>query len=347
MKVFLGWSGQRSYEVASVLHEWLPYVIQAARPFLSSDISKGARWNDNLAEELKTTDFGILCVTPFNTKAPWLNFESGALSKAIEHSGVVPFLFNTDRSVLEGSPLSQFQSILYTEDDLLALLRSINARLSEDVRLADNVLVNTFNQWWPGLKKKLDEIEQEPADLTKVETETEIQWLYTSKDLARIEHDCRYEEIWVITPTPDDDLHLGCVIQALQCKLQQGMKYTFVMPASETSAMAQEALRRLFASGRGKLVMWEVPQKEFDKLAVTHYLVLRPKSQNGTDQAPKVFLELPIENRGFWIETDPTAALKFTLRFEAMIANAKSIPSEIALLPRDPASIPAPTICVQ
>lgn len=344
MKVFISWSGQTSYKVASVLHDWLPYVIQAIRPFLSSDIPKGDRWSEDLAEKLKTTDFGIVCVTPFNIRSPWLNFESGALSKALEHSRLVPFLFDADRSALI-EPLSQFQSVLYTKHELLGLLRSINGLLPENVRLTDNVLVKTFDQWWPELEKKLNRIKKAASD--KSETETEIDWLFTSRDLTRTEHDRHYAEIWVITPTPDDDIHLGCVLQALQTKLQPRVKYTFVMPDSPTSATAQEILRRLFESNREQLAMRVVPQKEFDRLAVTHYLVLQPEVDKGHKPAPQVFLELPIEQRGLWIETDETAARKFALRFEAMIANAKSIPNRPTLELRDASFVPEPAICAQ
>ena len=42
MKVFLGWSGETSHNVALALSDWLPKVIQAIRPFVSSeDIAKG------------------------------------------------------------------------------------------------------------------------------------------------------------------------------------------------------------------------------------------------------------------------------------------------------------------
>src|SRR5262245_15039960 len=71
MQIFLSWSGLRSREVASALRDWLPLVVQAANPFLSvGDIEKGRRWSDVLADELGTSVYGIICVTPYNFKSP-------------------------------------------------------------------------------------------------------------------------------------------------------------------------------------------------------------------------------------------------------------------------------------
>src|SRR5262245_56303342 len=105
MKIFLSWSGEVSHQVAKVLDGWLPCVIQGVDTFLSSDISKGDRWNDVLADELKESEYGIICVTPFNIYKAWMNFEAGALSKVISRAAVIPFLFHVMPDELVG-PLS-------------------------------------------------------------------------------------------------------------------------------------------------------------------------------------------------------------------------------------------------
>jgi hypothetical protein len=135
MKIFLSWSGEMSYQVACALRDWLPYVLQSVKPFMSSeDINKGTRWSEILAHQLNDTQYGIICVTPYNVNAPWLNFEAGALSKFIDRSFVSPFLFRVDRAEIRG-PLSQFQSTVCDKEDIFNLLTSINNRFDPEERL--------------------------------------------------------------------------------------------------------------------------------------------------------------------------------------------------------------------
>jgi TIR domain len=107
MKVFISWSGEKSRKVAAALHAWLPYIIQAVKPIMSSrDISKGDRWSDVLARELEDTQFGIVCLTPSNIKASWLNFEESHFWIQTEDGAARAFLdrFNsmcTNGGILE------------------------------------------------------------------------------------------------------------------------------------------------------------------------------------------------------------------------------------------------------
>jgi hypothetical protein len=107
MKVFLSFSGEMSHNVASELHKWLLKVIQSVKAFISEDIEKGKPWYDQIGDELNRTTYGIICVTPYNFKAPWINFEADAISKAVQSSRVTPFLFRVDSSTIRG-PLQEF-----------------------------------------------------------------------------------------------------------------------------------------------------------------------------------------------------------------------------------------------
>lgn len=158
MKVFISWSGPVSHRVAVVFRDWLPSVIQSIEPYVSSeDIDKGARWSTDIAGELHASSYGLLCLTKDNILAPWINFEAGALGKSIDKSRVSPFLFRLKRSEVEG-PILQFQSTIFEHDDVLKLLKSVNAACAQDA-LEDARLEKSFEVWWPQLEKQLNEIQ--------------------------------------------------------------------------------------------------------------------------------------------------------------------------------------------
>jgi hypothetical protein len=157
MKVFLSWSGQLSKQVALALRDWLPNVIQAIDPWMSSeDIEKGTRWSSDLAKELAITKAGIVCVTPDNLHAPWLNFEAGALSKVVEKEMVCPFLFRLKYSDLTG-PLVQFQLSEATKEDTRKLLSTLNKAV-DPKPLSELKLTEAFEVWWGKFESRLKEI---------------------------------------------------------------------------------------------------------------------------------------------------------------------------------------------
>lgn len=157
MKVFISWSGERSKNIANALREWLPNVIQAIQPWMSdSDIDKGARWSSDIASKLEESVVGIICLTPENLEAPWILFESGAISRTVGKTFVCPFLFQVEPSDISG-PLVQFQFTKAIEDDAKKLLITINKALGENA-LQEQNLNNAFKKWWPELDIKLKNI---------------------------------------------------------------------------------------------------------------------------------------------------------------------------------------------
>lgn len=166
MKVFISWSGSKSQEVAKILKQWIPCVIQSVEPYFSSaDIDKGARWSTDIAKELQDASFGILCVTKDNLSSSWLNFEAGALSKSIEQSKVCPFLVDLKPSDIQNSPILQFQMASSTKDDVFKLFTSINSNLG-DTKLHEDVLTTTFDTFWP----KIDEALKSVSSITETVT---------------------------------------------------------------------------------------------------------------------------------------------------------------------------------
>ena len=170
MKVFISWSGDKSLKVAKILKDWIPCVIQDIQPYFSTeDIDKGARWSSDIAKELSDADFGILCVTKDNLESQWLNFEAGALSKALDKVKVCPFLFDLKPSEISNSPILQFQMTNVDRDDIFKLFKTMNKGLGEK-GLEETRLEKMFELSWPKIDKELKSIEDDISNYPQKES---------------------------------------------------------------------------------------------------------------------------------------------------------------------------------
>jgi len=108
-----------------------------------------------VSKELDASMFGIICLTRDNLNAPWLLFESGALSKKRETAVVCPYILDVELSSITG-PLSQFQAKKADKSSTFELLHAINTKLSKS--LENSRLEMVFELLWPALEKRLREI---------------------------------------------------------------------------------------------------------------------------------------------------------------------------------------------
>lgn len=161
MKIFLSWSGEPSKQCAELLHRWLRSFNSAIVPFVSSaDIRMGARGLERIAEQLGGSSFGIACVTRANVHAPWLNYESGALSKQADRSDgmVVPLLLDCAIEELAASPLRQFQAVAaHRPESVLAMVLTINS-MCEPAHDKETVEA-LFERMWPDFQQGLAAID--------------------------------------------------------------------------------------------------------------------------------------------------------------------------------------------
>jgi hypothetical protein len=147
MKVFISWSGELSRQVAELLGGWIEDVLQGVQAWISTDdIEKGSLWFTDISGQLSETGIGILCLTKKNVNATWILFEAGALSKGLNKNRVCPLLVNLGPTDLR-PPLSLFNATLPNRDDMLKLVKTINAQ-SGDKGLSDERVQKAFNRWW-------------------------------------------------------------------------------------------------------------------------------------------------------------------------------------------------------
>jgi hypothetical protein len=155
--IFLAWSGQSSKLVAQALHNWLPKVIQSAKPWMSEEgIRAGSVWHSKLLEVLRDIKIGVLCVTPGNLNAPWLYFEGGMIAKTIAGTEFVcPYLLGVSSTDVPSGPLSPFQSCIADENGTLKLVKDINKALNSPTD--EGNLEETFKLFWNKLQAQLGE----------------------------------------------------------------------------------------------------------------------------------------------------------------------------------------------
>jgi len=128
----------------------------------AADIRPGARWGAEVMQQLRGSNFGIVCVTRECANAPWLIFEVGALAQAFERAAICPYLIDLDPAELSG-PLVMFQAIRAEREPTWILVRSIYQRIPEqDRRLSEQQLRVVFDRFWPDLQRALEQI---PTDV--------------------------------------------------------------------------------------------------------------------------------------------------------------------------------------
>ena len=179
--------------------------------------------------------------------------------------------------------------------------------------------------WGFGQQSHNLELDRIIKELKEITPSAQHDWLYNATELNEIEGNIISKNIWVISPdlsndtgTPDID-----VIHMVKENLRKKVFYTFIVPDIETIKAVLPHLRKTFASRPKQLRIIYLPQEAFRMLTTAHIVIFNPNMENGRN--PEVFLELPLQNRGYakgyWIKAADDAALGFVGRFRKIVEN--------------------------
>lgn len=172
MKVFISWSGHRSKEIATLIHNWLEGVIQGCTPWMSAKIPSGASWFTEIGSQLSTLDLGIVCLTPENKNKPWILFESGAIANKLNFEKVCTFLINLEPEDIE-QPLAQFNHTMPSKEGVKKLVETINKNTESPLK--SDVLNKVFERNWPDFEENYEKIANKVPDHKNVSrTDREI-----------------------------------------------------------------------------------------------------------------------------------------------------------------------------
>jgi hypothetical protein len=266
MKVFISWSGQTSHNVALAIRDWLPCVLNEAKPFVSSeDIRKGNRWLLDVSKELATTRFGIICLTADNLNAPWILFEAGALSKSLKDSQVCTLLLGQLKPTDVKGPLAGFQHTIFGPEDFKKLVAAINNEV-EQSQLSEMVITKVFNKWWPDLESNVTRIltsNSVPAPEERSESDILKEILELTRYVARntkeaIEDDPDFDKLRQLLNFPTKELDFS---QPTQKKLDR-------LGLTTVAALSTRTESELAKGGISKAVINEI-QKHLSRLGLS------------------------------------------------------------------------------
>lgn len=148
--VFISWSGLRSRQLASLLHDWIPKLSSEIQTWMSdSDVPAGEQWIDVLIEKARSARAMVVCLTPENQDSRWLHFEAGlSMGKP-----VIPVLQGLDPGDVH-PPLSVFNCCIADDRGMQKLL----SRLTQ-VLAVPAVEQHSFDINWPTLGQAIEKID--------------------------------------------------------------------------------------------------------------------------------------------------------------------------------------------
>ncbi|MGB2678050.1 MAG: hypothetical protein WAN12_13285 [Candidatus Acidiferrum sp.] len=237
--IFISWSGRRSLWIAEALRGWLPLVIQAARPWMSEkEVLKGSRGLHEIAQALEGIKVGITCLTPENLGAPWILYEAGALSKALDdQTRLCTYLLGGLQFQDVKPPLGMFQATKAEKDDTRKLIQSINMAIGEQP-VPESSLDEIFDAMWPKLAEKLRTI---PAAEEDVVAKRDMDEMITEiLEISRAEANRRrkVDSLDAFVPLFDELLPiLPQIREAIRTAKNQMLAGSLMSPSSSPGAM--------------------------------------------------------------------------------------------------------------
>lgn len=185
MKLFISWSGDISQQIAQQLRDWVPLILPAVKPFITTtDIDKGARWQGDISRELDQSNFGIVCLTSENLSSQWLAFEAGALSKHLS-GRVATILCGLEHRDVP-APLNMFQGTRFNMADMRQLVLDIDEAVAVENCRGDAQLEKVFPVMWKELEAAVDLILKAATSGTTGPTPATVDAAVTTQEMMAL-----------------------------------------------------------------------------------------------------------------------------------------------------------------
>ena len=157
-----------------------------------------------------------------------------------------------------------------------------------------------------------------------------IDWLKTQNDINNTEKRVTKDmEIWIITPDLKNDTNLKEpeikeIIEIVRKNMSRGIRYTYIVPDKDPYVRGKiDELIHIFKKHKNseKLVIKKIDKDNFSLFGNMCFTIYNPRSVNG--QPSRVYLELPREEKKWWMELSQTQATIFEGKIAELIEDTK------------------------
>lgn len=156
-QIYLIWSGDVSKNIAMTFKKFANMIFSPSiNVFMSeTDITAGELSVATLLQELKSSEFGLAFIYKDNARAPWINFELGALSSSSISHGVYALIIDNDEKCLAGTPVSDSQYKRFNKDGLWSVLSKIISECELDK--SSEIFKERFNNSYPEFQRNCND----------------------------------------------------------------------------------------------------------------------------------------------------------------------------------------------
>ena len=185
MKVFIGYHGEASKEIASILKSWLPTMNPHIETFTEFNYINAETLN--AVDNFPPLDCALLCVTPDCARSPWLAYQAGILV-GMGAKRLYLILFGASPLSLP-APLLTLGNVRFDKENIHGVIWELNRLCGKDAR-SDEELERLFEGTYPAaeqmLKTPLKNLRAPEEDWDKTDENLKLEMRVVNRKLDAI-----------------------------------------------------------------------------------------------------------------------------------------------------------------
>jgi hypothetical protein len=136
--------------------------------------------------------------------------------------------------------------------------------------------------------------------ITAFRGQTNHSWLLSSAEINEMERMHKSNNIWIISPDLSLDTGSTDFLYTVVKNIKRGVRYTYFVSDTNLIKARLKEVNAVYESSINAPRIITLKEAEFFAITRTHIAMYNPEAKKGIP--PRVFVELPLQNRGWWVE---------------------------------------------